>query len=457
MILLYLTLISFISVLEAMSCPGITFSINMEELKKNYIPVYLEANKSMPIKYDDISSKIFPFPPINFRITNIAASYILNTAFKGAQVIDDNFTIVLKNADNFLTIKLEANYSWEIFEWSLLKGKTFVTFEVTNSSLFQTFTQNRGIETKLSTDKMKVDVKISGNDIFDIARSNIKELMNEEYFKKEPLSNFTKEVNKHTAFLYNWFIIEPFNIKDLPLIIYNDLFSINSYENNTDFCFKTKIGVIDRPYSKTVFKFEEVMKFNEAGRVCITHSTLLAISEVMSKAREYYFTIEPKDLGLDKQVMDLLPIVPKVQELFNMTEEMKIGCRANSEMAITLVNTTEGMHLQIPFTCSFDGNHTGYSILTLNVITRTTYNISGDFNDGINFELIDPELYSFNYQGIIGPVSDFMLLQSIALKIVGLLRGQTLLKESLKLSMDLHGSHTKNVTFKNRQTCFTYL
>jgi len=420
----------------------------------------------MPTTYNDTSSNISSFLRINFHIRNVKANYTVDPAFKAVKVKNDTFTIVLENAKDFLTMELNADYALEIFGLELLKGKTRVTLKVINSNLSQKFTQDHEIKTELGIEEKNVNVaaKITlGNDIFDIAIRNIEEQTKKEYFK-ELKDNFANEVNKHTKFLYNWLTIKPYNRTNSPLIIHNDLSSISSYESNTDFCFETKIKIINEINnetlkSKTVFKFEGLEKFNKAGRACITHSALLAISEVMSKADEFSFTVEPKDLRLDEQLMDLLPIVPKVQELFNMAEKMKIKCKTNNQIAITLVKTAGKTHIQIPLTCTFGGmctKPTECEVLTLNVITRTTYNIVGDFNNGINFNLTEPKLYSFNYQGIVGPVSDFMLLQSIALQIVNLLEGKTLLKENLKLSMDLHEKRTGSFTSSDQQACFIY-
>lgn len=458
MILIHLLLASFIFVVaaEADKCSGMTFTVTEPQLRTVYKTVYSETAKYLPKDHTPFSVPIFSPLGVHVKAKNIIAHYSVASEPSKANVTDGS--LVLENPKDFLVGNFTVECALTILWIEAIAGTITVTSTVENSVLKQTFSTefiNTTMSANVKTRVTEIKVSAFGETIGDKLISVL-----DPFFKASVLGAFRDNMNGHTKYFYDWHTMPVFEDKSLPIIIHNDFRRLQGGENKINYCFNTWIGIEGRPYAKAMHKLESQYEMDSgmSGQACLTDSVLLALPEVMAKARKYLRKVNAKDLGLDNRVGDLIPIIAKIQEVFNITEELAVGCRANSEFDLTVLNlkSKSGMPLiQVPLSCSFAGNKTGQNILNINVIARAEGNITRS-TSGINIRLQNPILYNFNYQGVVGPVNDFMLLQVIGRKIAELLEDEALFATDLNIGMGFGNTAKKGFIRFNRQNCFTF-
>lgn len=457
MILISFLLVSsaLATVIPAYPCAGLSYSLKPELVKNAYGKAYEKAKDQIAdFIFKDMKLVFFDLFDSYFAITNISGTYTVDPAFKDVKF--KGKTVEITNKENFFKGEFDVAYKVVILGNKVVEGKAQVTGLVTESVLIHTFTSN-GTDANM-TKKVTVTFKIPDDKSwFNVVTESFKQLVNDT-FMDGVTDYFAKRMSANINLYSDWFTIKAFANKSMPITFYSEMHNIMAPEKQIHFCLKTNIGVLDRPYNKTLFKNIPLQNLQgtEVAKTCITDSGLLAIPEVTAKAREFIIIVDSKDIGFGPQVMDMVSVIPKVQEIFKGNEDMDIGCKTNSNFDIVLINNLLTRELQIPFTCSFSGKDSGYNILDIDIVARSKYEVNGDFEKGINVVVKDPVMYSYSYQGIAGPVSDFMLIQAAADKISKTLHGKTLLKENLKLSMKLDGNYKRGYSRSGDLNCFTY-
>lgn len=458
MIFVHLLLVSYIlaTAADLDKCPGMTFTVAESQLSKTYNSIYTEVAKTLPKSYADIEVALFRPLGIYVRARKITAEFGIES--KPININVNAGSLVLNNEKDFLLGNFRADCAWTLFWIEFVTGTINLAGGIDNSVLTQTFS-TEFINTTMSANT-RLSVKSIDVSIFkDVIGRNIIKKLNDA-FGSSVLRTFKENMDAYTKYFHDWATKPVFEDENLPVIIHNDFMKLVKERKNINYCFKTWIGIKERAYAKAVHRLEDQypMATENLGQACLTDSVLLALPEVMAKARYYLSKIEAKVLGLDNHVRDLIPIVAKIQEVFNASEEVDIGCRMNSELDITVLNlkTENGMpYVQVPLSCNFGGKTSGYNILNINTIARAKLDVVKNYG-GINIQFTNSTLYSFNYQGVVGPVTDFMLIQAIAHKIAGLLNGKNLFETDLKIGMGFDDLVKRDIIRNNHQNCFTF-
>eukprot|EP00826_Nyctotherus_ovalis_P008601 TRINITY_DN12236_c0_g1_i15.p1 TRINITY_DN12236_c0_g1~~TRINITY_DN12236_c0_g1_i15.p1 ORF type:complete len:422 (+),score=126.96 TRINITY_DN12236_c0_g1_i15:75-1340(+) len=388
------------TVIPVYPCSGLAYSLKTEQLKSAYGKAYEKAKDQISdFIFKDMKLVFFDLFDSYFAITNIKGTYTIDAAFKDMKFKEK--AVEITNKKDFFKGVFDVAYKVVVLGNEVVEGEAKITGLVSESVLNHTFTSS-GVDVNMIK-KAKVTFKIEADDSwFKVVTKSFGQLINDTFIDGV-VEYFAKRVNANMKLYSNWFAITPFADKDVPITLYSELQKIMTPPENppslVHFCLKTNVGVLDRPYNKTLLKpvFLETMKEKEVARVCITDSGLLAIPEVRAKAREFIIIVDSKDIGFGPQVMDMISVVPKVQEIFKGNEEMDIGCRTNSNLDIVLIHQPLAKEVQIPFICSFSGKDSGYNILNIDIIARSNYDVNGDFDKGINIVIRDPKMYSYSY------------------------------------------------------------
>eukprot|EP01022_Parablepharisma_sp_SALTPOND_P001999 TRINITY_DN108220_c0_g1_i1.p1 TRINITY_DN108220_c0_g1~~TRINITY_DN108220_c0_g1_i1.p1 ORF type:complete len:502 (+),score=23.92 TRINITY_DN108220_c0_g1_i1:80-1507(+) len=251
----------------------------------------------------------------------------------------------------------------------------------------------------------------------------------------------------------------------LNLTLESSLFTLNEVPHDyVSLSFFTNITVEKRPYNKKLYRFHQssVVPEGAKGQVCVAANIIPGMLEVLGKTREFVFPIEPVRIGLSGKMLDLVNLMPELNDQYNTDEDIYIGCRAVPDSDILMINdpwlTANEIRIQIPVNCIFGPKKSNINLFSVTFsmrasiykeieVRKLTYWIKGTVKR--------PELYYYELDYSFGKIEQTDTLIKILRKIVGLMEGFKVIPEGLGIPVpfDPTGGSYK---MDKEEYCFNY-
>jgi hypothetical protein len=459
-LLIFLSLLALISA-DSFTCPGITYTITESNFTLYYLEAFKDAKQKInSTKPTNAGHVILGWLKVQFNLTEIKLTTPeLAEKVKSVDVKDKE--IKLTSDGPLFSGKFTMKYSFSVLGVNLFYGTASVDVKTESNNIVQKFIDDKIKSTVESKLTLKID-KISGVDFLGWVSYWIKEIA-EKGSLVFPLRLIEQAIDDKILHFYSrWIDTQPFVREDLQMVFHNELVSLHKISEFVHFCMRTKIGIKDRPYNKTVYHHESVPELTNStikGRTCIPVGLLAGILDTYGKARDKMFSIKAEDLNITNRTDSLMQAIPRLRDGYKTAVGLEIGCRSNSLLTIMLVNHNNTYQMQIPIVCDF-AEVDGDTLVTMEFVARSGFDFEfAPDNKGnltANVILRNPTLYStFKYPENKKPVEDQMSLQRLATKVIDLFNGMKLYKEGIKV--ELYPDKPAEEGIKDgKQVCFIY-
>jgi len=461
-LLIFLSFLTLISA-NSFSCPGITYTIPRDTITSSYKEAFDNATQEIKkFRPEPDGHVIFEWLKIHFNLTGI--KYADSNIVYKFNSITINKTEIKVSATGSFTGTYNVNYSFSILGINLLYGTAKVNISAGDAQIVQRFIGN--------------EVKSAFESKVTITPTDVKSLLFSEgikhWIKKiaekgsltGPLRIIEKSIDTEILKFYSkWLSYKPFKRDDLQVVFNNELDSLEDAKEGdkelglVNFCMRTKIGIENRPYNKTVYHPELLPKLNSTikGRSCISFGVIAGTLDVYGKARDKMFNITADNLNMTQDVDAFIQTMPSLRMKYSTMKNTSIGCRSNSALSIMKIRVNGKNKMQIPIVCYF-GEEDGDNLITIEFVVRSnyTYEVKDVSNTTVKAKIGIPELYSISYNANARPVEDEMSLQKIARAVTTLLKDQDFFDEDIAVGLNFGKLKPKEEDRKGDQICFIY-
>ncbi len=370
-----------------------------------------------------------------------------------AKMTEKNFhleqnTLTLSQKGKGLTYTFELNWDFEVLGMHLLFGTAQLTLTTSQLNIILSFVDQE-VSAKVEPTWGLAIQNVKGGSFFAAAVEKwIAILVNPALFQAVMAALNPAMGAKATGLIAPWVhLSNPLHENNtLDMVLQNFIVEMKEApENFVSVGVATSVRVDKRPYNKMMWKTVNTsVSLQQEGieQMCVSNDILVAMQEVIGKARDMLRVVEPNELSLKGTVNDLTPIMPQLEAQYDTSSiSMKIGCRPYGDYDMVMLKDEGGLQpgqvkVQLPLTCSFFSEADSKEVLGLEFFVRAT--LTQDVKDNgkemlFTGTLSDVKLYSYLALTHAAPIEGYDTLLNLVYKLSKLYDGFKMVEAGLRI------------------------